>query len=132
MKRVIDALIVLAVLSLIAAGVVWWLLSRGDESEQDRAGQPQQSEEAVSLISSAGVEENIARRLTQRAGREVQVECPPKVNELVGTTFECDASFVGEEGVATIAKVEITGGGGQFEWTSENAETSEPSGAPTH
>ena len=109
----------MAVLALIGAAVMWWLL-RDDPEERDRAGRPSQ-EDAVSLISSAGVEKNIARRLTARAGREVDVVCPPRVNELVGTTFECEASFADESEVVTIAKVEITGGGGAFEWTSEAA-----------
>lgn len=129
MKRLIDALIVLAVLAIVAAGIVYWNLRDDDEgSEPDRAGVPGQVE--ASLISSAGVEKNIAERLTARAGRDVTVECPDKVNELVGTTFECDAFYTGETDIATVAKVEITGGGGQFEWTSENAETPEPSPTP--
>ena len=129
MKRLIDALIVLAVLAIVAAGIVYWNLRDDDEgSEPDRAGVPGQVE--ASLISSAGVEKNIAERLTARAGRDVTVECPDEVNELVGTTFECDAFYTGETDIATVAKVEITGGGGQFEWTSENAETPEPSPTP--
>ncbi len=127
MKKLIDALIIVGVLALIAAAVMWWLL-RDDTDERDRAGRPSQ-EDAVSLISSAGVEKNIARRLTARAGREVDVVCPPKVNELVGTTFQCEASYAGDSEVVTIAKVEITGGGGAFEWTSEAAPG--PSETPT-
>jgi type II secretory pathway pseudopilin PulG len=130
MKRLIDVLIVVAVLALIAAGVMWWLLSQDDESESDRVGGQKPSEQAASMISSTGVEKNIADRLTARAGREVKVECPPQVDELVGTTFECQAYFAGDTDVATVAQVEITGGGGQFEWTSENAETPEPSATP--
>lgn len=124
MKRLIDALIVLSVLAIIAAGVVYWTLRDDDGGEQDRAGVPQSPD--VSRISSDGVEKNISERLTARTGRTVSVECPAKVNELVGTTFDCEASFEGDSEVATIAKVEITGGGGQFSWTSENAEEPEP------
>jgi beta-lactam-binding protein with PASTA domain len=121
MRRVIDGLIVLTVLALIAAGIAWWSLRDDGPDETDRAG-GQKQEDPVSLISSKGVEKNIAERLTARAGREVVVECPPKVNELVGTTFECDARIAGDSDVATVAKVEITGGGGQFEWTSTDAD----------
>jgi hypothetical protein len=129
MKRLIDALIVLAVLAIVAAGIVYWnLRDDGDSAEPDRAGVPGEVE--ASLISSTGVEKNISERLTARTGREVTVKCPDKVDELVGTTFECDAFFAGESDVATVAKVEITGGGGQFAWTSENAETPEPSPTP--
>lgn len=123
MKRLIDALIVLSVLAIIGAGVLYWTLRDDDDGERDRAGVPESA--PVSRISSDGVEKNISERLTARTGRTVTVECPDKVNELVGTTFECEASFEGDADVATIAKVEITGGGGQFSWTSENAETPE-------
>lgn len=124
MKRLIDALIVLSVLAIIAAGVLYWMLrDDGDDGEQERAGVPQSPD--VSRISSDGVEKNISERLTARTGRAVTVECPAKVNELVGTTFDCEAFFEGDTEVATIAKVEITGGGGQFSWSSENAEEPE-------
>lgn len=129
MKRMVNGLIVLAVLALIGAAVVWWLLRDSTPSEeQDRAGRP--SEKPVSLISSTGVEKNIARRLTARAGREVEVECPPQFNELVGTTFDCQARFADDAEVATVAKVKVTGAGGQFTWTSENAPQSQPTGTP--
>lgn len=128
MKRLIDALIVLSVLAIIGAGVLYWTLRDDDGDVPDRAGVPKEA--PVSLISSDGVEKNISERLTARTGRTVAVECPDKVNELVGTTFECEAFFEGDAEIATVAKVEITGGGGQFSWTSENAETPEPDETP--
>ncbi len=124
MKRLISGLIVLAVLALIGAALAWSLPRDDDPVEQDR-GVPRQQDSA-SRISSSGVEQNISRRLTARSGREVDVVCPPKIDELVGTTFDCQAYFAGDKTMQTVAKVKITGGGGAFTWTSENAARSEP------
>ena len=81
------------------------------------------------MISSKGVEKNISNRLTAVSGRQVDVVCPDKVNELVGTTFDCNASFAGDDTVRTVATVEITGGGGKFTWKSEDAPDTEPTDA---
>ena len=124
MKRAVNLLVVLGLLAVLAAGAVWWLLRDKDPEGGDAAG-PGPTKSPVLTMGTKGVEKSITDRLTARTGRDVVAECPDRVEQTVGTKFRCEVYFADDEDVTTIAVVKMTGGGGQFSWTTEAAETAE-------
>ena len=73
----------------------------------------------VVLMSTDGVKDNIERRLTQREGRQIKAKCPKKVDQAIGTKFNCDVFFAGREDAIATANVVIDGPNGEFSWKSE-------------
>lgn len=123
MKRTVNGLVLLGLGALIAAGVAWWMLREDPETAT-----PDAVEESpqVLMMGTGGVEKSIVERLGARYGREVVAECPEEVEQTVGTEFECDVFFADDTETRTVAQVTMTGGGGAFEWTTENAPDEEP------
>ncbi|MGJ9412109.1 DUF4333 domain-containing protein [Aeromicrobium sp. CF4.19] len=67
------------------------------------------------------IEENIKERLDANAGQPTRIECPERVQQKIGTTFDCEVFFADQpdtEAVST-AKVEINGPDGAFTWNAE-------------
>lgn len=74
-------------------------------------------------ISTTKIEQSIKTRLDRNAGQATRVECPDRVNQKIGNTFDCDVFFDDQPGTAAVARavVKISGPDGAFEWTSEPA-----------
>lgn len=106
---------IVATLMVIAGGIMWFLQNR-DEKEKPEA---KETVKPVVLMSTNGVQDNIERRLTQREGRQIKAECPPKVDQAIGTKFTCDVYFSGREDAIAVAHVVIDGPNGEFSWKSE-------------
>ncbi|KQY59123.1 hypothetical protein ASD11_05875 [Aeromicrobium sp. Root495] len=70
------------------------------------------------LMSTVSIENKIKTRLETVSNRKISVECPKKVKQKVGTTFDCDVFFADEPGTAAVstADVEIDGPDGHFTW----------------
>ncbi len=120
-KLATNVAFVVATLLMIAGAIFWFKDSMGDENTP--VVEPTVA--PVVLMSTDGVEENIERRLTSRAGRRVTAECPKKVDQAIGTKFTCDVFFPGRDDAISTAHVEIDGRNGQFSWIAEPNETDE-------
>ena len=127
MNRFRNLLVLLGVAAVIAAAA-WWWLHRDDDATAKKDAEP--TEKPVLMMKTKVVEKSIVDRLTARYGRQVVAECPDEVEQTVGTGFDCEVWFEDDEDTRTVAKVKMTGGGGQFSWTSEGAEDSDESDAP--
>lgn len=123
MKRlqsiVVREFVVIGLVFLIAALIAGWKLGWGQDDEET-AG-PKATESPVLTMRTNGVEKSIRDRLGARYGREIVAECPDEVEQTVGTKFECDVYFKNDDTTRTVAKVTMSGGGGQFKWTTEDA-----------
>lgn len=69
-------------------------------------------------MSTKQISEAIRTRLDERAGQPTRVKCPKRVEQKVGTTFECDVFFAEQPNTAAVstATVEINGPDGAFVW----------------
>lgn len=76
---------------------------------------------AAAKMSTTKIEQAIKARLDQNAGQATRVECPDRVKQKVGTTFDCDVFFDDQPNTAAVARadVKIDGPDGHFTWTSE-------------
>lgn len=107
---------------LIVAGAFFWFRDSMDEKKTPEA---KETVQPVILMSSNGVEDNIERRLTAREGRQIVAKCPKKVDQAIGTKFDCDVFFPGRDDAVATAHVEIDGPNGEFSWKSESNVKSE-------
>lgn len=75
---------------------------------------------APAKMSTTKIERTIKARLDQNAGRPTRIECPERVAQKIGTTFDCEVFFDDEPDTAAIATaaVEIDGPDGHYVWTS--------------
>ena len=103
---------------LMVAGAIFWFKDSLDEKEKPEA---EETVQPVILMSTDGVEDNIERRLTGLEGRPIVAKCPKKVDQAIGTTFECGVFFPNREDAVATAHVEIDGPNGEFTWKSESA-----------
>ncbi|MRK03301.1 hypothetical protein GEV27_17450 [Aeromicrobium sp. S22] len=121
MKALLNLLLGLVGAGIVAA-IVLFFMTRADEEEE--AAPP--AENAVVRMSTQGVVANIERKLEAKSGRPLEVRCPKKVDESIGTTFRCSVRAEGGRDRIAIASVEIRGAGGQFGWTSRPVEAAAP------
>ena len=105
---------IIATLMVVVGGVMWFLQDKGDDKPEAK-----ETVKPVVLMSTSGVKDNIERRLTQREGRQIKADCPPKVNQEIGTEFTCDVFFADREDAIAVANVVIDGPNGEFSWKSE-------------
>lgn len=119
-----------AALVVVLLGVAALLFALRSCAGQDDAGSdPEASASAEptatpspepAKMATTKIERSIKARLDQNAGRPTRIECPKRVAQKIGTTFECDVFFDDEPGTAAIAEasVEIDGPDGHYVWTS--------------
>lgn len=88
-----------------------------DEPGASSEPTPEESLAPVQM-STAQISEAIRTRLDERAGQPTRVECPERVEQKVGTTFECDVFFAEQPNTPPVstATVEINGPDGAFVW----------------
>lgn len=116
MKKAINVLLVLAIALVIAAAVVAIKTFGSD----DESAKPTPKDAPIVYMTTGGVKENIERHLGEKTGRVIEVRCPKKVNEAIGTTFRCSVRYAGREDRLAIASVKIDGPQGEFSWKSES------------
>ena len=112
-----------AIVLLIGIGaLIFGLRSCGaDDTGPDAGGSddPAPSESVAPVkMSTEQISGAIKAKLDENAGQPTRVECPDKVEQKVGTTFECEVFFADQpdtEAVST-ASVEINGPDGAFVW----------------
>lgn len=114
-KTATNVAFVVATLLMIAGAIMWFK----DSMDEKKKPESKETVQPVILMSSDGVEDNIERRLGEREGREIVAKCPKKVDQAIGTTFDCDVFFKGREDAIATAHVEIDGPNGEFSWKSE-------------
>ncbi len=117
MSKVATNVAFLVATLLMIAGAIFWFID--SNSEENKAG-AEPTVVPVVMMSTDGVEENIERRLTQNAGRQVKADCPKKVDQAIGTAFTCDVFFPDRKEPIAIANVTIDGPNGEFTWKSES------------
>lgn len=138
MKTFINIMLGVVVIALVAAVYLMIKTSGGDD--EPKAGP---APTTIEYMSTSGVVENIERRLERRAGRDLRIRCPKKVDKALGTTFRCSVrTATGTDRIA-LATVTIDGPDGDFTWTSsskalrtestrsENPGTTTPAPEPT-
>lgn len=113
-KPVVNALLFLVVAAGIAALVGGVLMWKDDPAKDEVAPVAPK----VVYMSTAGVVDNIERRLERQTGYGLRAKCPKKVDEAIGTKFRCSVRRDGQDAKIAIAHVEINGEGGQFTWKS--------------
>lgn len=71
-------------------------------------------------MSTTTISEAIKARLDVVSQRPTRIECPERVAQKIGTTFECEVFFDDEPDAAAVATadVEIDGPDGTYSWTS--------------
>lgn len=139
MKTFINIMLGIVVIALIAAVYFMITTTGGGDDEPKATPAPQK----IVYMSTSGVVDNIERRLERRAGRDLRIRCPKKVDKAVGTTFRCSVrTATGTERIA-LATVTIDGPDGDFTWTSSSkalrskeagskeADSTTPAPAPT-
>ena len=133
MKTFINIMLGIVAVALVAAVYLMIKTSGGDD--EPKAGP---APEKTVYMSTSGVVDNIERRLEKRAGRDLRIRCPKKVDKAVGTVFRCSVrTATGTERIA-LATVTIDGPDGDFTWTSSSkalgsngpGSTTAPSPAP--
>ena len=130
MKTFINIMLGLVGIALVAAIYFMIKTSFGGDDEEPEST-PTQS--AIVYMSTSGVVDNIERRLEKRAGGDLKVRCPKKVDSAIGTTFRCSVrTATGTEKIA-LATVTIDGPDGDFSWTSSSdaLRTPTPNPSPT-
>jgi hypothetical protein len=114
-KTFINIMLGIVVIALIAAVYFMIKTSGGDDEPAATPGPAK-----VVYMSTGGVVDNIERKLEKRAGRDLRIRCPKKVDKAVGTTFRCSVrTATGTERIA-LATVTIDGPDGDFSWTSSS------------
>ncbi|WP_375003263.1 DUF4333 domain-containing protein [Aeromicrobium sp. CTD01-1L150] len=108
---------------LIGIGVLLFGLRScsADDTDSDAApsDDPAPSESLAPVqMSTEQISDAIKAKLDDNAGQPTRVECPEKVDQKVGTTFECDVFFADQPdtGAVSTASVEINGPDGAFVW----------------
>jgi hypothetical protein len=127
-KTFINIMLGVVVIALIAA-VYFMITTSGGDDEPKATPAP----EKIVYMSTSGVVENIERRLEKRAGRDLKIRCPKKVDKAIGTTFRCSVrTATGTDRIA-LATVTIDGPDGDFTWTSSSKalRTTTPAPSPT-
>ncbi|MET0821580.1 MAG: hypothetical protein ABWY58_11495 [Aeromicrobium sp.] len=115
MKTFINIMLGVVVIALIAAVYLMIKTSGGDDEPKAAPGPTK-----IEYMSTSGVVDNIERRLEKRAGRDLRIRCPKKVDKAVGTVFRCSVrTATGTERIA-LATVTIDGPDGDFSWTSSS------------
>lgn len=131
-KTFINIMLGVVAIALVAAVYLMIKTSGGDDEPEAAAPGPK----AIRYMSTNGVVENIERRLERRAGADLRIKCPQKVDSAIGTRFRCSVRrATGTEKIA-LATVTIDGPDGDFTWTSTSDElrtptTPTPSATPT-
>lgn len=125
MKALINAALVLVVITLIA-GVVFLFRIMGSDEEKPEASKSGSTTKPVVYMSTSGVVDNVERRLEPKAGGGLTVKCPRKVSDAIGTKFHCKIRYDGGTKVIAIAKVKISGPQGEFTWTSSSDDLATP------
>ncbi len=115
-KTATNVAFVVATLLMIAGALFW----ARDALKEEKKPEAKETVKPVVLMSSDGVEDNIERRLVAREGRPISAECPKKVDQAIGTEFDCDIFFTGREDAIATAHVVIDGPNGEFSWKSES------------
>ena len=128
MKTFINIMLGIVAIALVAAVYLMIKTSAGGgDDEPEAVAEP----DAIVYMSTNGVVENIERRLERRAGADLRIKCPKKVDSKVGTRFRCSVRrATGEEKIA-LATVTIDGPDGDFTWTSTSDELRTPTPSPT-
>jgi hypothetical protein len=127
-KTFINIMLGVVVIALIAAVYLMITTSGGDDEPKAT-----RKTEKIVYMSTNGVVDNIERRLERRAGRDLRIRCPKKVDSAIGTTFRCSVrTATGTDRIA-LATVTIDGPDGDFSWTSSSdaLRTKTPSPVPT-
>lgn len=105
------------------AAILFALRSCQEDSKDGAAAEPTPSAtktltpRAVKM-STVVMERRISARLQVTSGRKIRVECPPKVQQKIGTKFTCEVFFADEPGTAAVstARVVVDGPDGHFRW----------------
>lgn len=126
MKIFINIMLGLVVIALIVAVYLMITTSGGDDEPETTP-----STTAIRYMSTNGVVDNIERRLQARAGRDLLIRCPKKVDSAEGTRFRCSVRPAGSDERIAIASVVIDGPNGDFSWTSSSDELRTPTPSPT-
>lgn len=114
-KSATNVAFVVATLLMVAGAIMWFK----DSMDEKKKPESEETVQPVILMSTDGVEDNIERRLTAREGRQIVAKCPKKVDQAIGTKFECDVFFPYRDDPIATAHVEIDGPNGEFSWKSE-------------
>ncbi|WP_332643824.1 hypothetical protein [Aeromicrobium sp.] len=114
-KTATNVAFVVATLLMVAGAIMWFK----DSMDEKKKPESEETVQPVILMSTDGVEDNIERRLTAREGRQIVAKCPKKVDQAIGTKFECDVFFPYRDDPIATANVEIDGPNGEFSWKSE-------------
>jgi hypothetical protein len=120
-KSATNVAFVVATLLMIAGAILWFK----DSVNEKKKPEAEETVQPVILMSTDGVEDNIERRLGEREGRQIVAKCPKKVDQAIGTKFECGVFFPYRDDAIATAHVEIDGPNGEFSWKSEPAVKSE-------
>lgn len=115
-KTATNVAFVVATLLMIAGALFW----ARDNFKNENKPEAEETVAPVILMSTDGVEDNIERRLAGREGRQIVAKCPKKVDQAIGTTFDCDVFFPHRKDAIATAHVEIDGPNGEFSWKSES------------
>lgn len=119
-----------AALVVVLLGVAALLFAlRSCSSDDDAGSEPESTASAEptappslapAKMSTTKIERTIKARLDRNAGRPTRIECPERVAQKIGTTFDCEVFFDDEPDTAAIASaaVEIDGPDGHYVWTS--------------
>lgn len=118
--RVTAAIVLILAIGVLLVGLR--ACSADDEGVPDdpaATGEPTPEESLAPVqMSTQQISEAIRTRLDQRANQPTRVECPERVEQKVGTTFECDVFFAEQPNTPPVstATVEINGPDGAFVW----------------
>ena len=115
MKAFINIMLGIVAIALVAA-VYFMIKTSGGDDEPKAAPAPSK----VEYMSTSGVVDNIERRLEKRAGRDLRIRCPKKVDKAVGTVFRCSVRTATDTERIALATVTIDGPDGDFSWTSSS------------
>ncbi len=114
-KSATNVAFVVATLLMIAGAILWFK----DSVNEKKKPEAEETVQPVILMSTDGVEDNIERRLGEREGRQIVAKCPKRVDQAIGTKFECGVFFPYRDDAIATAHVEIDGPNGEFSWKSE-------------
>lgn len=126
-KTFINIMLGVVAIALVAAVYLMIKTSGGGDETAEAAPEP----DAIVYMSTNGVVDNIERRLERRAGADLRIKCPKRVDSAIGTRFRCSVRAArGTEKIA-LATVTIDGPDGDFSWTSTSDELRTPTPSPT-
>lgn len=93
----------------------------GSDPTPDSAASPSATPSLTAAkMSTTRIERAIKARLDQNAGEPTRIECPARVSQKIGTSFDCDVFFAEQPDTAAVATaaVEIDGPDGHYTWKS--------------